>query len=89
MNYKPLDRLDLSAGARYVGESQMDALNTGIVPSYTVFDASAMFRLDKTWRIGLTASNLGDKRYVGACVDADNCWMGAERSVELSLHATF
>ncbi|MDY0963727.1 TonB-dependent siderophore receptor [Massilia sp. CFBP9026] len=89
VNYKPLDRLDLSAGARYVGESQMDALNTGIVPSYTVFDAAAMFRLDKTWRIGLTASNLGDKRYVGACFDTDNCWMGAERSVELSLHATF
>lgn len=89
VNYKPLDRLDLSAGVRYVGESQMDALNTGIVPSYTVFDAAAMFRLDNTWRVGLTASNLGDKRYVGACFDADNCWMGAERSVELSLHATF
>lgn len=89
VNYKPLDRLDLSAGVRYVGESQMDALNTGIVPSYTVFDAAAMFRVDKTWRIGLTASNLGDKRYVGACFDADNCWMGAERSVEVSLHATF
>lgn len=88
LDYKPLDRLDLSAGVRYVGESQMDALNTGIVPSYTVFDAAAMFRVDKTWRVGLTASNLGGKRYVGACFDANNCWMGAERNVELSLHAT-
>ncbi len=89
LNYRPLDVLDLSAGVRHVGESQMDALNTGIVPSYTVFDAAAMFRLDQTWRVGLTASNLGDKRYVGACHGARNCWMGAARSVELSLHAAF
>lgn len=89
LNYQPVDLLDLSAGLRYVGESQMDAANTGFVPSYTVFDAAAMLRLDKTWRLGLTASNLGDKRYVGACHSAQNCWMGAERSVELSLHAAF
>ncbi|GAB3388568.1 TonB-dependent siderophore receptor [Massilia agri] len=89
LNYSPIDALDLSAGVRYVGESQMDAANTGMVPSYTVFDAAAMVRLNKTWRVGLTASNLGDKRYVGACFDANNCWMGAERSVELTLHASF
>jgi len=89
LNYAPVDALDLSAGVRYVGESQMDALNTAVVPSYTVFDAAAMVRLNKTWRVGLTASNLGDKRYVGACHSAQNCWMGAERSVELTLHAAF
>ncbi|WP_040786805.1 TonB-dependent siderophore receptor [Massilia niastensis] len=89
LNYQPLAALDLSAGVRYVGESQMDAANSGTVPSYTVFDAAAMFRLNKTWRVGLTASNLGDKRYVGACHSAQNCWMGAERSVELTLHASF
>ena len=89
LNYAPIDALDLSAGVRYVGESQMDAANSGIVPSYTVFDAAAMFRVNKTWRVGLTASNLGDKRYVGACHSAQNCWMGAERSVELTLHAAF
>lgn len=89
LNYQPLDALDLSAGVRYVGESRMDAANTGVVPSYTVFDAAAMLRLNRTWRLGLTASNLGDKRYVGACHSAQNCWMGAERSVELSLQASF
>ena len=88
LNFQPLDVPDLSAGLRYVGNSQMDAANTGIVPSYTLFDA-AMLRLNKTWRLGLTAANLGDKRYVGACHSAQNCWMGAQRSVELSLHAAF
>lgn len=89
LNYQPLDALDLSAGLRHVGDSRMDAANTGIVPAYTVFDAAAMLRLNRTWRLGLTAANLGDKRYVGACHSAQNCWMGAERSVELSLHAAF
>ncbi len=89
LNYAPVEALSLSAGVRYVGESQMDAANSGIVPSYTVVDAAAMVRLNKTWRVGLTASNLGDKRYVGACHSAQNCWMGAERSVELTVHAAF
>ncbi len=89
LNYQPLDVLDLSTGVRYVGESQMDALNSGVVPSYTVFDAAAVLRLNRTWRLGLTAGNMGDKRYVGVCHSAQNCWMGAERSIELSLHAAF
>lgn len=89
VNYAPLEALTLSAGARYVGDSQMDAANTDVVPSYLLLDAAAMFNLNKTWRLGLTASNLGNKRYVGACHSAQNCWMGAERSVELSLHAAF
>lgn len=89
LNYTPVEALTLSAGARYVGDSQMDAANTGIVPAYTLLDAAAMYKLNKTWRVGLTASNLSNRRYVGACHSAQNCWMGAERSVELSLHASF
>ncbi len=89
LTYTPLDTLDLSAGVRHVGTSQMDEANTATVPSYTLFDAAAMVRINSTWRIGLTASNLADKRYVGACHSARNCWMGAERSVELTVHARF
>lgn len=89
VTYAPLDTLDLSAGVRHVGASQMDEANTAEVPSYTLFDAAALYRLNRTWSIGLTASNLADKRYVGACHSARNCWMGAERSVELTVHAKF
>jgi len=89
VNWYATPRLDLSAGLRYIGKSQMDAANTATVPSTTLVDAAAMYRIDDTWRLGLTVSNLGDKRYVGACHDSNNCWMGAERSVELSLHASF
>lgn len=89
VNWYATPKLDLSAGLRYVGKSQMDAANTATVPAYTLVDAAASYRIDDTWRLGLTVSNLGDKRYVGACSDNRNCWMGAERSVELSLHASF
>ena len=89
VNWYATPRLDLSAGVRYIGKSQMDEANTATVPSYTLVDAAAMYRIDDTWRLGLTVSNLGDKRYVGACHGSNNCWMGAERSVELSLHAAF
>ena len=89
LNWAAQPKLDLSAGVRYVGESRMDPANSATVPSYTVVDAAAMYRVSDTLRIGLTASNLGNKRYVGACHSVQNCWMGAERSVELSLHASF
>jgi len=89
LNYFANDRLDLSGGVRYVGKSQMDAANSGTVPSYTVFDVAGNLKLTDKVRLGLTVSNLGDKRYVGACYDANNCWMGTERSVELNLQATF
>lgn len=88
-NWYATDKLIVSGGVRYVGESQMDAANSDTVPSYTLIDFAASYQIDPTYRVGLTVSNLMDKRYVGACYDANNCWMGAERSVELSLHASF
>lgn len=89
LNYYASDKLDLSGGVRYVGKSQMDAANSGTVPSYTLYDMAASYKLSEKMRLGLTVSNLGDKRYVGACYAVNNCWMGTERSVELSLYATF
>lgn len=89
LNYFATPDLDLSTGVRYVGKSQMDAANSATVPSYLVVDAAANYKLSDTWRLGITASNLNNKRYVGACFDIANCWMGTERSVELSLNATF
>lgn len=89
LNYFATPDLDLSTGVRYVGKSKMDAANSATVPSYMVVDAAANYKLSDTLRLGITASNLNNKRYVGACFDAANCWMGTERSVELSLNATF
>ena len=59
------------------------------LPGYTLWDLALAYQLSDNYKLGLTASNLGNKRYVGACYDQNNCWMGAERSVELNLYAGF
>jgi iron complex outermembrane receptor protein len=59
------------------------------VPGYALIDAAASYRLTDRTTLGVTVSNLADKRYVGACHDANNCWMGAQRSVEMSLSTRF
>jgi iron complex outermembrane receptor protein len=89
LNWSAAERLDLSGGVRYIGRSQADALNTATVPGYALVDAAASYRLTDRTTLGVTVSNLADKRYVGACHDANNCWMGAQRSVEMSLSTRF
>lgn len=84
----------LGAGVRYVGQTQLDAFNTDTVPSYTLFDLAASYdlgRLNPTLRsttLQLTANNLTDRRYA-SCYDRNNCWFGAERSVELAVQHDF
>lgn len=82
--YYVTDALDVSAGVRHVGESMLDAANSDTVPGYTLVDMAASYVIAQKYRLGLTVSNLADERYVGACFDANNCWMGAERSAELT-----
>ena len=89
LNYLFNDALEFNGGIRYVGESQLDALNSDTVPGYTLFDIAASYQFNDRYKLGLAVSNLTDKRYVGACFDITKCWMGAERSVELSLNASF
>ncbi|USD39532.1 TonB-dependent siderophore receptor [Ferrimonas sp. SCSIO 43195] len=84
LDYYPLEAMQVSAGVRYVGETQLDAANTDTVPAYTLWDMAASYQLGEQWSLSLSASNLFDKRYVGACFDGNNCWMGAERSIEAS-----
>lgn len=79
----------VGAGWRYVGDSYLDAANSDSVPGYSLIDVAASYAISDSYLLGLSVSNLSDKRYVGACWDASNCWMGAERSMELSLTASF
>ncbi|MFI3274709.1 TonB-dependent siderophore receptor [Vibrio sp.] len=84
-----------SAGARYMGEMEMDATNTqGKVPSYTVVDLSVGYDLGEAsdTLAGATANllvnNLFNEEYY-TCYDQSNCWFGAEQSVELSVNYEF
>ncbi|EGA71673.1 ferrioxamine B receptor [Vibrio sinaloensis DSM 21326] len=82
-------------GVRYVGKMERDAYNlTGSVPSYTLVDMSfgyelgnAVESLDGT-SVNVIANNLLNEEYY-SCYDNDNCWYGAERSIELNVNYEF
>lgn len=85
----------LSAGARYVGEMQMDTTNKqGKVPSYTVYDVSLGYELGNASEslsgatANLIVNNLFDEEYA-TCYDKVNCWYGAERSIEVNVKYDF
>ncbi|MCG8670299.1 MAG: TonB-dependent siderophore receptor [Pseudomonadales bacterium] len=89
LDFLATDALTVSGGARYVGKQEINKENEDYVPSYMLYDAALSYDIDETYNVGLSVNNLTDKRYVGACYDTNNCWMGAERTTELSLSATF
>ncbi|HDZ8832864.1 TPA: TonB-dependent siderophore receptor [Aeromonas dhakensis] len=90
----PLEGAHLGAGLRYVGEAQLDAANTDTVPDYLLMDMAASYDLARLSQrlqgvaVSLSASNLFNKTYY-SCYDQNNCWFGAERSVEARLKYVF
>lgn len=90
----PLEGARLGAGLRYVGEAQLDAANTDTVPDYLLMDMAASYDLAQLSQrlqgvaVSLSASNLFNKTYY-SCYDQNNCWFGAERSVEARLKYAF
>lgn len=82
------------AGARYIGERQMDAANTDTVPGYTVVDLSLGYDLAYLTNslqgaaVNLSVNNLFDEDTY-ACYDSANCWYGEERTVEFKFDYKF
>ncbi|GAA0817490.1 TonB-dependent siderophore receptor [Colwellia asteriadis] len=81
--------LMLSAGVRYTGESYLDAANSDTLPSYTLYDIAARYEINDLTQLTISVNNLTDERYVGACYDANGCWMGAERTMEAGVKFSF
>lgn len=83
------DCFSLGFGARYVGDRYSDDANTSELPSYTVWDASAQWRLNESVDLILRGHNLSDTtNYVLA--PYGNQWiLGDGRSVELSAIFSF
>ena len=84
----------LGYGIRHVGKTQMDALNTDTVPSATLTDLSVAYDLAglntamSGASVRFSINNLFDEKSY-TCYDANNCWFGAERTVEASLKYDF
>ncbi len=81
-------------GVRYIGEAELDALNTDKVPDATLLDIALGYDLGyastalRGATVGLSVNNLLDERYY-SCFDGLNCWFGAERSVEAKVGYSF
>ena len=91
LQYDPFDSLlaeaSLGVGVRYIGKTQMNALNTDTVPAYTLFDLAVSREMGSA-NVRLTATNITNKRYY-TCYDNNNCWFGSQRSIELGLNYPF
>ncbi|EOA9036340.1 TonB-dependent siderophore receptor [Vibrio harveyi] len=89
-----LTGLRTSAGVRYVGKTEMDAQNSDQVPDYTLVDLAASYDLSAASQsldgasVTLSTSNIFDEEYY-SCYDKNNCWFGAERSIEAKLEYKF
>ncbi|WP_018692709.1 TonB-dependent siderophore receptor [Algicola sagamiensis] len=90
-----LEGLNVGTGVRYVGNSQVDDLNTREVPSFTLYDFAASYDFGSKipslsgMSLTLSVTNLTDERYVSSCYDSDSCWFGAERSIEAGVRYEF
>ncbi|MGO2506095.1 MAG: TonB-dependent siderophore receptor [Psychrobacter alimentarius] len=88
-DYYATDKLTLNAGVRYEGGMQLDKQNSDQLPSVTLVDIGGNYQINPMLTVGASINNLFDKTYVGACYDVNNCWMGPERQMSVSLKANF
>jgi iron complex outermembrane receptor protein len=86
--------------ARHIGEAPGDAANTAALemPSYTLVDLSARYRLEMPEgapgsyvELGLAVNNLTDERYIGGMLDefTQRFIVGAPRTTSLTLSMGF
>ena len=75
-----LSGLALGFGVRYTGTVAGDPLNTFILPSYTLFEASAQYYWKKA-EFQVNATNIGDKIYVPICTSISYCNYGNRRNI--------
>lgn len=88
-DYYATDKLTLNAGIRYEDGMQIDKQNSDDLPSVTLVDVGGSYQINPMLAVGANINNLFDKTYVGACYDINNCWMGPERQMSVSLKANF
>ncbi|MGR3898255.1 TonB-dependent siderophore receptor [Psychrobacter sp. 1176_08] len=88
-DYYATDKLTLNAGVRYEDGMQLDKQNSDQLPSVTLVDIGGNYQINPMLTVGASINNLFDKTYVGACYDINNCWMGPERQMSVSLKANF
>ncbi|MGR4069774.1 TonB-dependent siderophore receptor [Billgrantia sp. C5P2] len=83
--------LSVGLGAIYVGEREANTANSFELPSYTRWDANAIYRFGEgqRYRVQMMVQNLGDKRYYDSGGPFVPTFAGAPRSVFATFGMTF
>lgn len=77
----PLQGLGLGAGVRYVGNQEVDNLNTDQVPDRLLVDGAVHYDIAGA-RLALNVANLLDDTFVTSCANSANaCYYGERRSI--------
>ncbi|MFN4166991.1 MAG: TonB-dependent siderophore receptor [Pannonibacter phragmitetus] len=76
-----LEGASLGAGIRHVGDVFGNNANTFSVPSRTLFDAGASYRVNEHAKLQINATNLFDKKYYTTCDASYSCYQGDRRTV--------
>ncbi|RKE83284.1 TonB-dependent siderophore receptor [Rhizobium sp. AG855] len=77
----PLEGASIGAGVRYVGKVYGNNANTFSVPSRTLVDLGASYRINEHAKVSLNATNLFDKKYFSTCEASYSCYQGDRRTV--------
>lgn len=80
--------LQLGVDARYVSQRYGNTANTIWDPAYTLFGASLSYQINKQAQLTMRAKNLTDKVYA-ASVGTGSFYLGAPRSLDVTLHTSF
>ncbi len=75
-----LSGLGGNLGVRFVGVSAGDALNTIMIPNYTLLDGALRFNW-KSADFAVNATNLTDRHYIATCTGLAYCGYGYARNV--------
>ena len=94
-NWAVSNSFKAGASSKYVGERWIDLASTKRAPEYFVTDlylnvnGKAVKNSLKNFDLRLTANNVLNERYIGGIVGGSGGWLGAPRTVAMTLSATF
>lgn len=88
LNWNLSPDVQLGVDARYVSQRYGNTANTIWDPAYTLFGASLSYQINKQAQLTVRAKNLRDKVYA-ASVGTGSFYLGAPRSLDVTLHTLF
>jgi iron complex outermembrane receptor protein len=88
LNWKLSPSVQMGVDMRYVAQRYGNTANTIWDPAYTLFGASLSYQISRQTQLTVRAKNLTDRVYA-ASVEASSFYLGAPRSLDVTLNTSF